>query len=53
MSVQATKAGAMECLTKPVRDQHGLDTMGQAIACDVWPAGSVWIWRSYAVVMTR
>jgi FixJ family two-component response regulator len=34
MSVQAMKAGAVEFLTKPFRDQNLLDAIGQAIARD-------------------
>jgi FixJ family two-component response regulator len=34
MSVQAMKAGAVEFLTKPFRDQDLLDAIGQAIARD-------------------
>jgi FixJ family two-component response regulator len=34
MSVQAMKAGAVEFLTKPFRDQELLDAIGQAIARD-------------------
>jgi FixJ family two-component response regulator len=34
MSVRAMKAGAVEFLTKPFRDQDLLDTIGQAIALD-------------------
>jgi FixJ family two-component response regulator len=36
LSVQATKAGAVECLTAPVYDQDLLDVIGQAIECDAW-----------------
>jgi FixJ family two-component response regulator len=34
MSVQAMKAGAIEFLTKPFRDQALLDAINQAIQCD-------------------
>jgi FixJ family two-component response regulator len=34
MSVQAMKAGAVEFLTKPFRDQALLDAVQQALACD-------------------
>ena len=34
MSVQAMKAGALEFLTKPFRDQQLLDTVQQALECD-------------------
>jgi FixJ family two-component response regulator len=34
MSVQAMKAGAVEFLTKPFRDQELLDAIHQAIQCD-------------------
>jgi FixJ family two-component response regulator len=34
MSVQAMKAGAVEFLTKPFRDQDLLDAISQALACD-------------------
>jgi FixJ family two-component response regulator len=34
MSVQAVKAGAVEFLTKPFRDQDLLDAIGEAIECD-------------------
>ena len=35
MSVQAMKAGAVNFLTKPVRDQTLLDAVAEAIECDV------------------
>lgn len=35
MTVQAMKAGAVEFLTKPVRDQTLLDAVNKAIACDL------------------
>jgi FixJ family two-component response regulator len=35
MSVQAMKAGAVDFLTKPVRDQNFLDAVGAAISADV------------------
>jgi FixJ family two-component response regulator len=53
ISVQAQKAGAVECLTEPAGDRDRPDPSGQAVECDVWPASSVRIWWSYAVVMTR
>lgn len=34
MTVQAMKAGAVEFLTKPFREQDLLDAVGQAIECD-------------------
>jgi FixJ family two-component response regulator len=34
MTVQAMKAGAVECLTKPLRDQDLLDAIQQALARD-------------------
>ena len=35
MSVQAMKAGAVDFLTKPVRDQTFLDAISAAVAADV------------------
>lgn len=39
MTVQAMKAGAVEFLTKPVRDQTLLDAVNKAIACDLTRRG--------------
>jgi FixJ family two-component response regulator len=53
MSVQAAKAGAVECLTKPDGDQTLLLAIGQAAECDAWHAGSARTWWSCGAVTTR
>jgi FixJ family two-component response regulator len=40
MAAQAMKAGAVECLAEPVRDQHRPDAIGQDAECDAWHASS-------------
>jgi FixJ family two-component response regulator len=48
MSVQALKAGAMDFLTKPVRDQTFLDAVSAAIAADVARRAASTVSRKYA-----
>ena len=53
MSVQAMKAGAVEFLTKPFRDQELLDAIQQALDRDAWSAGAGARWSSCAGATSR
>jgi FixJ family two-component response regulator len=50
MSVQAMKAGAVDFLTKPVRDQTFLDAVSSAIARDVSRRAASTVSRRYAAL---
>ena len=52
MGVQAMKAGAMDFLTKPVRDQTFLDAVSAAIAADVARRAASTVSRKYAALYT-
>jgi DNA-binding NtrC family response regulator len=51
ISVQALKAGAVECLTEPVGDQIRLDAIGQAVECEVWPASSLHVFPMHVPLL--